>query len=92
MKSVGEAMAIGKNFKESIQKALRSLETGLNGFNSITETNNIEEIENELKKTSPNRLLYLADALRLGISTERIHEFSLCLFPILVHQLNITIY
>ena len=76
MKSVGEAMSIGKNFKESIQKALRSLETGLNGFNSITKTNNIEEIENELKKTSPNRLLYLADALRLGISTERIHELT----------------
>ncbi|GIR16252.1 MAG: hypothetical protein CM15mP29_2400 [Alphaproteobacteria bacterium] len=47
---MAKALAIGKNFKESIQKALRSLETGLNGFNSITETNNIEEIENELKR------------------------------------------
>src|SRR6056300_372112 len=71
MKSVGEAMAIGKSFKESVQKALRSLETGLNGFNSITKTNDIEKIENELKKTSPDRLLYLADALRAGISQER---------------------
>ena len=76
MKSVGEAMAIGKNFKESVQKALRSLETGLNGFSSIAGTNDIEKIEKELKKTSPDRLLYLADALRAGISPERVHELT----------------
>jgi carbamoyl-phosphate synthase large subunit len=87
MKSVGEAMAIGKSFKESVQKALRSLETGLNGFNSITKTNDIEKIENELKKTSPDRLLYLADALRAGISPERVHELTLY-DPWFIEQIN----
>ncbi len=76
MKSVGEAMAIGKNFKESIQKALRSLETGLNGFNTTSSTKDIKEIENHLKKTSPDRLLYIADALRVGISPEKIHKLT----------------
>src|SRR5210317_233176 len=87
MKSVGEAMAIGKSFKESVQKALRSLETGLNGFNSITKTNDSEKIENELKKTSPDRLLYLADALRAGISPERVHELTLY-DPWFIEQIN----
>ena len=87
MKSVGEAMAIGKNFKESVQKALRSLETGLNGFSSIAGTNDIEKIEKELKKTSPDRLLYLADALRAGISPERVHELTFY-DPWFIDQIN----
>ena len=76
MKSVGEAMAIGKNFKESLQKALRSLETGLSGFDEFLISPDIKEIEERLKKTSPERILIIADAIRAGITLSRIHELT----------------
>ena len=76
MKSVGEAMAIGKNFKESFQKALRSLEIGLCGFDEFLISEDINEIEENLKKTSPERILIIADAIRAGIGLSRIHELT----------------
>jgi carbamoyl-phosphate synthase large subunit len=78
MKSVGEVMAIGRNWQESVQKALRGLETGLTGFDEVPELAGatIEEIEAALSQPTPNRLLVAADALRAGISVERIHQIA----------------
>jgi carbamoyl-phosphate synthase large subunit len=78
MKSVGEVMAIGRNFKESVQKALRGLETGLTGFDEVESLAGAsrEEIEAALSRPTPDRLLVAADALRAGLSVERIHEIA----------------
>jgi carbamoyl-phosphate synthase large subunit len=78
MKSVGEAMAIGRTFQESMQKALRSLETGLDGFDEQLTAPLNEEAENqlayELRWPGPSRILYVADAFRNGWSRERVFE------------------
>jgi carbamoyl-phosphate synthase large subunit len=79
MKSVGEAMAIGRTFTESLQKAYRSLETGLNGVDEL-EIPGIGEGEDEtairaaLGQPTPDRLLVIAQALRHGMSQEDIHD------------------
>ncbi|MCF6303336.1 MAG: carbamoyl-phosphate synthase large subunit, partial [Devosiaceae bacterium] len=79
MKSVGEAMAIGRTFAESMQKALRSMETGLTGFNEIGipglgEGDDKNAIRATLGKPTPDRLLHVAEAMRLGWSDEAIFE------------------
>ncbi|MDE1923615.1 MAG: carbamoyl-phosphate synthase large subunit, partial [Gammaproteobacteria bacterium] len=78
MKSVGEAMAIGRTFQESMQKALRSLETGLDGFNEQVTLPLSEEaatqLAYELRWPGPNRILYVADAFRAGWTRERVFE------------------
>ena len=74
MKSVGEVMAIGRSFQESVQKALRGLETGLSGFDPRTD--DADEICNELGTPGPERILYVADAFRAGMSLEEVHEES----------------
>ena len=77
MKSVGEVIAIGKSFQESIQKALRSLEAGLTGFNprlSLSAT--LNELIPKLQKPTPDRLLYIADAFRAGFNIEDIYEYT----------------
>ncbi len=80
MKSVGEAMAMGRTFRESLQKALRSLETGLTGLNERMETYVGEEakstLKRELQEPGPERILYLAEAFRAGLSLEQIHEYT----------------
>ena len=78
MKSVGEVMAIGRNWQESVQKALRGLETGLTGFDELEHLQGatIEEIEAALSRPTPDRLLVAADALRAGMSVERIHQIA----------------
>jgi carbamoyl-phosphate synthase large subunit len=80
MKSVGEVMAIGRTFQESLQKALRGLETGLDGLNEQLKGDLTEEdrdkLAYELRAPGPNRLLFLADAFRAGWSSERIQELS----------------
>jgi carbamoyl-phosphate synthase large subunit len=78
MKSVGEVMAIGRSFPESLQKALRGLETGLNGLDRVRELENAEpsRIETELARPSPQRLLVAAEALRQGFTVERINAIS----------------
>ena len=74
MKSIGEVMAIGNTFKESLQKALNSLETGIFGFNPLSQDYN--EIQREIRRPNSNRLLYIADAFRAGISLDEIYEWS----------------
>jgi carbamoyl-phosphate synthase large subunit len=78
MKSVGEVMAIGRSFGESLQKALRGLEIGLTGLDRVRhlETATPEEIETALSSPTPDRLLVAAEALRHGIGVERIHAIS----------------
>ena len=81
MKSVGEAMAIGRCFTEAMQKALRSLETGLTGLNEIEVPGAIgpdgvldrDTITAELSKPKPERILHIAQAMRYGLSIEEIH-------------------
>jgi len=71
MKSVGEVMAIGRTFQESLQKALRGLETGSDGFDE--RTTDIDTIENELGDPGPDRIYHVADAFRCGMSLEEVH-------------------
>jgi carbamoyl-phosphate synthase large subunit len=73
MKSVGEVMSIGRTFKESFQKALISLETGLVGFNSIDCDE--EELIREIRRSNENRVLYVFEALRRGKSVEEIFDW-----------------
>jgi carbamoyl-phosphate synthase large subunit len=75
MKSVGEAMAIGRNFKESLQKALVSLEVGFSGLDKIFPLNK-KDIEKELKKNIPNKILLVAEAFRKKIDIKRIYSLS----------------
>ena len=79
MKSVGEAMAIGRTFTESLQKALRSLETGLDGldemkFEGLGMGDDKNVIRSILSRATPERLLNVTQALRHGVSHERIHD------------------
>ncbi len=87
MKSVGEAMAIGRTFQESLQKALRSLENDLTGLDEIVLTGDgygqgdsadvaRARIVTELRIPGPDRLRYLADGLRLNMDVAEIHEHS----------------
>ena len=79
MKSVGEVMSIGSNFQESFQKALCSMEEGLNGLNSLS-TNGMfasdEMIKSELTIPGPKRIFYLSDAIRKGWTLEKIHSLT----------------
>ncbi len=75
MKSVGEAMAIGRNFKESLQKALISLETGFSGLDRIFNLSK-QQIEKKLKENIPNKILLVAEGIRKNISLDRIFKLS----------------
>ena len=75
MRSVGEAMAIGRNFKESFQKALVSLETGLSGLDNIFNYSK-NDILKQLKINVPNKLLLIAEAFRKKISLDKIYKLS----------------
>jgi len=81
MKSVGEAMAIGRTFKESLHKALRSLEVGLDGFDELP----LEEhpdldaqtlLKRELREAGPERILYVAEAFRRGMGFDEVQRLS----------------
>src|SRR5580700_11428167 len=78
MKSVGEAMAIGRNFQESLQKALRGLETGLTGLNEVPLENlddaRAKTLDYELRWPGANRILYVADAFRAGWTAQRVFD------------------
>lgn len=85
MKSVGEVMAIGRTFAESLQKALRGLETGLDGLTPVLEPSVLKEgldeetatrVAQELRMPGPDRLRYVADAFRAGWSLTQIFELS----------------
>jgi len=78
MKSVGEVMAIGRNFQESMQKALRGLETGLDGFNRVTalEGASKDVITATLSRRTPDRLLNVAQAFREGLTVDEIQPIT----------------
>ncbi|QJC29487.1 carbamoyl-phosphate synthase large subunit [Enterobacteriaceae endosymbiont of Plateumaris pusilla] len=79
MKSVGEVMSIGRTFQESIQKALRSLEIGINGFTPKIKNLNKQILNfliEELKKPGPDRIRFIADAFRLDMSINDISYYS----------------
>lgn len=74
MKSIGEVMAIGGSFKESLQKALCSLENGLFGFNRICD--DLDVVKKEIRRPNANRLLYIAEGFRLGLDVESVYDLS----------------
>jgi carbamoyl-phosphate synthase large subunit len=80
MKSVGEVMAIGRTFQESLQKALRGLETGLDGLGPMMAMPLSDEdqvkLAHELRAPGANRLLYVADAFRAGWTLARVNELT----------------
>ncbi len=82
MKSVGEVMAMGRNFQESLQKALRGLETGKDGLDEVMPLATMDEkdikdvLRQELRAPGPERLWYVADAFRAGWSLETVYEIS----------------
>ncbi len=95
MKSVGEAMAIGRTFAESLQKALRSLETGLTGLNEIDipglgEGDDKNAIRAALAQPTPDRLRYVAQALRLRVPHEQIYQ-SCHIDPWFIDQLQMLV-
>ncbi len=74
MKSVGEVMAIGRTFQESFQKALRGLETGVDGLNQRTRDREI--LEKELGEPGPERIWYVGDAFENGFTLEEVHRLT----------------
>lgn len=72
MKSVGEVMAMGRSFQESFQKALRGLETGIDGLSE--RSSDREEIVQEIGEAGPERILYVADAFRVGMTLQEVFE------------------
>ncbi len=80
MKSVGEVMAIGRTFQESLQKALRGLEIGTDGLNPIMKSIETEDdwskLKLELRMAGSRRLWYVADGFRAGLSLEDLHELT----------------
>lgn len=77
MKSVGEVMAMGRTFQESLQKALRGLETDKHGLDPVVDLESedaLERIHNEIRQPSAERLWYVADAFRAGMSLEEVFE------------------
>jgi carbamoyl-phosphate synthase large subunit len=72
MKSVGEVMAMGRTFQESFQKALRGLETGISGLDE--RSTDRDEIVDEIGNAGPERILYLADAFRVGLTLDEVYE------------------
>jgi carbamoyl-phosphate synthase large subunit len=74
MKSVGEVMAIGRTFQESLQKALRGLEVGVDGFN--LKSVDPETIDEQLANATPERLWYVADAFGVGMTVEKVHQLT----------------
>ena len=85
MKSVGEVMAIGRTFKESVQKALCSLETGLCGFDEIDADE--EFIRHEIRRPNADRILYVAEGFRRGISIEDMFD-TCAIDPWFLYQLQ----
>ncbi|MDD5753886.1 MAG: carbamoyl-phosphate synthase large subunit [Methylococcales bacterium] len=79
MKSVGEVMAIGRTFQESLQKALRGLEIGISGLDEITDLTADDagdKMRREMRHPGPDRLLYVADAFRSGMTIAEVHDSS----------------
>ncbi|MBI2399381.1 MAG: carbamoyl-phosphate synthase large subunit [Xanthomonadales bacterium] len=80
MKSVGEVMAMGRNFQESLQKALRGLETGKVGLDptrgEFASEDALIELKRQVREPGPDRVFYVADAFRAGLTLEQLYELS----------------
>jgi len=79
MKSVGEVMAIGRTFQESVQKALRGLEVSSDGFNPKIQPgqkDGLDKLRHELKNPGPERIWYIGDAFRMGLSVDQVYEYT----------------
>ena len=78
MKSVGEVMAIGRTFQESFQKAIRGLEIGKDGFDEIYDSSkeDISFLKKKMSTPSPDRIWYVADALRFGLDTQEVFNLT----------------
>jgi len=80
MKSVGEVMAIGRTFQESLQKALRGLEIGRDGLNptglDLSTEEGVITLKRELREPSPERLFYVADAFRIGLTLQQVFDLT----------------
>ena len=79
MKSVGEVMALGRTFKESLQKALRGLEIGISGFSPKAHDGSSEALENikhHLSVPGAERILFIGEAFRSGLSREHIEDLT----------------
>ncbi len=79
MKSVGEVMAIGRTFQESLQKALRGLETGADGFNEktrLTDEGALDTIRRGLRVAGPDRIWHVGDAFRAELSVDEVHALT----------------
>tara|TARA_R110002049_G_scaffold252263_1_gene426736 strand:- start:32502 stop:35726 length:3225 start_codon:yes stop_codon:yes gene_type:complete len=79
MKSVGEVMAIGRTFQESFQKALRGLETGMDGLNPVVDKTTLDwehDLDERILETGPSRVWFIADAMRHGYSLEKLYEMT----------------
>ncbi|HSN70697.1 MAG TPA: carbamoyl-phosphate synthase large subunit, partial [Steroidobacteraceae bacterium] len=91
MKSVGEAMAIGRTFQESLQKALRSLEIGTDGLDPVVAPPQTDDemnaLREELRMPGPHRLRYVADAFRCGLTLEDVHRLT-CIDPWFLAQIE----
>ncbi|MFM8758512.1 MAG: carbamoyl-phosphate synthase large subunit, partial [Methylophilaceae bacterium] len=74
MKSVGEVMAMGRTFQESFQKALRGLEVGVDGLDE--KSTDLDEIQKELGEPGPERIWFVGDAFRAGMSMQQVHDHS----------------
>ena len=74
MKSVGEVMAIGRTFQESFQKALRGLEVGVDGLDE--KTTDLDTITKEMGVPGPERIWYVGDAFRIGMTIEQVYDIS----------------
>ncbi len=89
MKSVGEVMAMGRTFQESLQKALRGIETGINGLSTMFEDGEIDsaEVRQQLQQPGPERIRYLADGFRAGMDMEELFTLS-SIDPWFLHQVG----
>ena len=78
MKSVGEVMAIGRTFQESLQKALRGLELGFSGLDPLFKAheNDLSYLKNQLSEATPERIWYIGDAFRVGMTCNDVHEMT----------------
>ncbi len=79
MKSVGEVMAIGRTLQESLHKALRGMETGIDGFDELVDLEQedaLDILRRELREAGADRILYLADALRAGLDLKEVHGLT----------------
>jgi carbamoyl-phosphate synthase large subunit len=87
MKSVGEVMAIGRTFKESLGKALRSMEIGRWGLVDLDNAPDLEELKRQIVRPGPDRLWQLAEAMRVGLTDDEAHQLTK-IDPWFLHQLR----